>query len=358
MLTYEEAARLWDGFPGELLPWYQAGVLFRVDNEPSALYEERDRIYDARFIMSDGAAYDLHDPESVRSLPIPQDGRPQLEERFIDMGVTGCLEYVLTRKATKLNGAGMTDAAIEVQRKATELMMQLPSAYPKKDMLRAVRWLKEAGRVEEAAALREEIEAHFAVPYPGKGPHFTNENAASMLVRALDDAKRFDTDLLRSCDSGACCASCAMYRRRIFSISGDDARYPILPSYHCDCGGINFLPVVLPPSAAQLEEAGRPYIDDRSEEERRNYQDVLDRRVYRRRSDEDEDIYYKLRRLFPEDVPKTFAAFLRSRNTDTEKYRQLVEKAEAQGLFILLSEADRAAIERHLAYCKERGIKP
>lgn len=102
--------------------------------------------------------------------------------------------------------------------------------------------------------------------------------------KTLEDAKTLKTDLVEADYFLSCCAECAKYRGRWFSISGKDKRFPKLPKeYKCDCPGLIFDPVIYGISIPGVESilkrkiniiqfSNRPYWDDRSEQEKENYQ--------------------------------------------------------------------------------------
>lgn len=92
----------------------------------------------------------------------------------------------------------------------------------------------------------------------------------------LENAKELGTDLVEADYFRGCCGECAKYRKRWFSISGKDKRFPKMPvDYGCTCSGIDFSPVIYgisePTYADEIEDiieySNRPFVDDRSEEE-------------------------------------------------------------------------------------------
>lgn len=62
-------------------------------------YENRDIINAATFIVSDGVAYDLTDIQSIRSIKIPNYHIYAPNKVGEELGVTGCLDYVLRMRS-------------------------------------------------------------------------------------------------------------------------------------------------------------------------------------------------------------------------------------------------------------------
>lgn len=96
----------------------------------------------------------------------------------------------------------------------------------------------------------------------------------------LQNAKLLDTDLVEAGYFNGCCGECAKYRGRWFSISGNDKRFPKMPvDYGCTCSGIDFSPVIYGISDPTycdegtdiIEYSNRPFIDDRTEDEKAIY---------------------------------------------------------------------------------------
>ena len=90
------------------------------------------------------------------------------------------------------------------------------------------------------------------------------------LRRTLASAKSLKTDLVEVGDSGVCCARCAKYRNRIYTISGKDKRFPVLPKDFHFCCGLRTFPfvwdVMEPAFSCRdiIRHSNRPFVDDRT----------------------------------------------------------------------------------------------
>ena len=96
----------------------------------------------------------------------------------------------------------------------------------------------------------------------------------------LENAKQLGTDLVEASYYRGCCGECAKYRKRWFSISGKDKRFPIMPvNYGCTCCGLGFSPVIYgisePTYSDEIDDiiqySNRQFVDDRDDEEIRIY---------------------------------------------------------------------------------------
>lgn len=82
--------------------------------------------------------------------------------------------------------------------------------------------------------------------------------------------------------------------------------------------------------------SNRPYVDDRTEEEKQNYyiermNKLGQQPLIIRDPDLTRIIYRRLKQLLPDDVPKSASGFFRMRNANSKNYQALVKKAEAAG---------------------------
>lgn len=188
-------------------------------------------------------------------------------------------------------------------------------------------------------------------------PHFYREEHNAYFEGSIEEAFLLSTDYLQSCNVHGCCAGCAMYRDRIYSITGQDTRLPRIPEYTCTCRGMSFLPFLHEPSQDDILHSNRPFLDDRTDEDKQEYQYVLDYRFYQKQAEKDKQIYEQLCELLPDDAPKSFSAFRRMKNADTEHFQELAAKAAAYDLDICMSKGEHIALERYKAYCKDHGYK-
>jgi len=156
-------------------------------------------------------------------------------------------------------------------------------------------------------------------------------------------------------DSNACCPKCAMYRKRIYSISGKDKRFPRFPDdLHLDCG-LSVHPFVYGISEPSFKcwnlilYSNRRFKDDRTADEINNHkerQEMLAKQPPTIRKPQlPRIIYFKLKKLLPDDAPKTISGFLRMYNANSKRYQSLVKKAESIGFVFPKSLEEIAAQE-------------
>ncbi|MCR4889332.1 MAG: NINE protein [Ruminococcus sp.] len=178
----------------------------------------------------------------------------------------------------------------------------------------------------------------------------------------LENAKEFDTDLVEAGYFRGCCGECAKYRKRWFSISGNDKRFPKMPvDYGCTCSGIDFSPVIYGVSEPVysdeiddiIEFSNRPFIDDRDDEEIKLYQYDRDRHIFEEVRERDRLLFEKMQKEIPDFPFKSFNSY---RRTSKDKIKQYAETAKKYGFNILYSEEEEAAIARYLLNKKELGL--
>ena len=140
---------------------------------------------------------------------------------------------------------------------------------------------------------------------------------------------------------GACCGKCAMYRKRVYTLYGKNKLFPNFPKdFHLGCG-LGIYPYLYGISEPAFEcddvvsYSHRPFIDDRTEEEKQNYIDRMAKLSKEppviRELSLNRIIYYRLVQLIPDDMPKSLSGFSRMRNANSKNYQILVKKAEAAG---------------------------
>ena len=83
-----------------------------------------------------------------------------------------------------------------------------------------------------------------------------------------------------------------------------------------------------------IKASQRPFVDDRSEEEKQNYLDFLKRQESEKVKKEDEIVYYHLVKELPDIAPKSFSAYRRMKNSRSKNFLKLVEAAKEYGINI------------------------
>lgn len=116
-----------------------------------------------------------------------------------------------------------------------------------------------------------------------------NRLSKKVTSKSLKNAHSLNTDLVEFSYHSACCEECAKYRGRIFSISGEDTRFPKLPEsmlqtgrIHegCRCSVSPFIYGVSTPMhckpGEEVKYSNRAFVDDRTNEEKINYQKFIE----------------------------------------------------------------------------------
>ena len=323
------------------------GILYDVYPKVSDLYENREIYYNARYIVTDGKRIDLEDIQSIRSIPTPNFNISEVS----NAGVTRNLVYILRMKAQNLKKVQKIELAITLLKRATEMMPISEIKWTRKDYMLFSEWLFEVGEPEEARKAVNSINKLFE----NFNRDVTNKN--------LKTAHKLKTDLVEASYFLGCCSECAKYRGRWFSVSGKDKRFPKMPkNYPCTCAGINFSPVIYgvdipmycPKGKDIISYSNRPFIDERTDNEKAIYQHNLDSKAVEIMKIKDKEDYKRLQNLIPDEVPKSFSAYRRMKTGETKNFIKLAEKADEIGLNIRLSEEEKSVIKRYYQFEKEK----
>lgn len=326
----------------EITVFYINGLLVNIIPRPAgSLYDNRDIYYNARYIVSDGQKHDLEDVKSIESI------KPPKFDNFNSnsLGVCGNMVYVLRMKASGLKNEGKNETALALLKRATEMMPVSGILWNKKDYERFPQWLREAGEFEAAQNAQKCIDDLFETSLNYK------KRTNDINMRNADE---LGTDLVEASYFNGCCGECAKYRGRWFSISGKDKRFPKMPvDYDCTCPGIDFFPVIedisepiyCPQDTDIITWSNRPFIDDRSDEEKEifnffrkeseneewfeQYRDRFERlKFYDRKK------FEQLKKELPDMAPKSFNGYMRMKNSNSKNYQKLSESAAEIGIFL------------------------
>ena len=201
------------------------------------------------------------------------------------------------------------------------------------------------------------------IPEPHTSPYkyidFDDEASESellhneALIRQLRYAEERHIDYIQVVSSCSC-TMCTKYRRRIYCLSGNDARFPKIPdyilkySYHCRLFvypfdlGMSYMITDEGPSVNDvhtiIEISNRPFVDDRAEEEvgrcntlwHRRKQDYIDS-INRKRSAAEYEI---IERVLPEFAPKGKGAYFRMKQLRSDNYIKIMRVAEMSNIKI------------------------
>lgn len=335
---------------------YENGYLICTVPPLSDYYNERDKIYNSRYIISDDIEYDLECESSINEILIPDFTR-QVKSNTpgeYTLGVTGNLDYTLRMKSSELRNRKENYLSICLLKKACEIMQYSRIAWKKQDYMRLVNWLYEDGRFDEADFFKEKFNDMFS--------------DSLRIQKREQDLKRYvewGYDLTMTSSFNGCCPECAKYRKRVYSISGKDKRFHKVPDvWDCKCQGIVFLffredttCIAYFPNNDYIGYSNRPFIDDRTPEEKRMHQHFLDRKIYDAVNERDRRNYQYIVHLLPQIAPKSMNAYARMRNNNTQQFQDLVLKAKKIGINILPSDEEQESINRYLNTKKETGWK-
>lgn len=307
-------------------------------------YENRDIINAATFIVSDGVAYDLTDKKSIRSIQIPQYHIYAPNKVGEELGVTGCLDYVLRMRAGQFWNEANFGLAIACLEKATQLMKYSSVGWSIKDFFRIVNWLNDLGKFKSADKWKTWIETNIPGALTATSLSLDermSEATKESFKNRIKSCKELGTDLVEIGDTRACCEKCAMYRKRVYSLTGENKLFPRFPNdYHWGCGlsGWAYIYGISEPSFECddiVKYSRRPYVDDRTEDEKKNYEERMTKLNKEppviREPSLNRIIYYRLIQLIPNDMPKSLSGFSRMRNSNSKNYQALVKKAESAG---------------------------
>ncbi len=302
-----------------LVAVYKNQVLIGTKPPLQDYYEEREKFFKCRFIISDGIQYDLESNESINTIPI---SGFQISDYNISMdlpakyelGFLSRLDYVLSRKATALRKEHKKELSISLQRKANQLMAQTLS-YTEKDYMRLVHWLLEDYKFDEADKEMENVKMILA------------DQKDRIKDRQKSNYKYSDLVVARTYFNSFCCEKCAKYRNRIYSVSGNDCRFQKIPVYDCSCNGLLFQAYYESINSNENIDNSRPFTDNRTPQEKENFQNYL-KELKEKSYDYDlRKAYYRLKQLIPNEIPKSYSAFKRARNNNSDKFQSLIEKA-------------------------------
>lgn len=172
------------------------------------------------------------------------------------------------------------------------------------------------------------------------------EGHKQSIHRHLEEAKDlgFDCSLVEMDLHDICCGECAKYQGRVFSIDGTDSRYPKLPEQFLDIGGLHpgcrhsilpylndFLFAYVPSGIDPIAWSNRPFIDDRSEENKIKYQQMKSEEMHQYLTIINKLNYYWLQLNLPELTPKSFNAYSRMKNANTATFRAIQDAARSKG---------------------------
>ena len=270
--------------------------------------------------MSD---YDLDSLEGIESIETPNYQPLKETQSPVDN-----IEYILQRKATEHKRNGRMGLAIACLRKSNEIFPYSNFLWSSKDYMRLVEFLKQDKKFDEAREEEQRINELF------QSINLTD----AVFVKTIENCNALNTDLVEKTDTNYCvCGECAKFANRIFSVTGKNKLFPVLPAYfnlnlkeHEYCFN-SFYPFIYGISMPTWNYVGdlkdwnnRPFIDERTPDQKAYFE--------KRVSDSKQEIidrenYGLLREKLSDIAPKSFGGFRRMKNSQSDNFRSLYKEA-------------------------------
>lgn len=346
-----------------LTAYFKNGNIYKTKPKIKSMYNNRELFYNCRYIVIDRKKFDLENINSIEKITVPNFN--YCDTSFL--GVTGNLVHILRMKASKLKEDGRIDVALTLLKKATEMMPVSKICWTKDDYMRLPKWLSEVG---------EKIEAQKAIVSINNLFINLNEKVDEINIQ---NAKKIGTDLVEAEYNFCCCDECTKFRGRVYSISGNDKRFPKKPQIcNCTCSGLDFNPFVYgistPVINAIFDEevdivkfSNRPFVVERTEYERNVFkqqkklnekEEEIDRlfEPYRKRlaflKEEHRKQYEWLCANLPDLAPKSLGGYTRMKNSNSINFQKIVQEAKNKGLDISCTQENRDEM-KHLKEIQE-----
>lgn len=322
---------------------FAKGILYKI--EPNDMKNH----YIARFFISDGIKYDLNTLEGITNIPIPN---------FADFsnegyGITGRLDYILRMKASYLRTIKKIEESDLLYSRIPEFMATSESGWREGDYLQYSHILLTEGRFKESENEETRIVALLDDLQFKNGFYFRNLSE-QLFFKALEDCKYLNTDLIHMSAHCSCCELCNKLQGRVYSISGKDIRFSKLPDYIMQNGRVHkgcshgFSPFILCDNDDSIiinklgedvnvfEASNRPFVDDRTDEEKENYIQFCNQLRDKEKKKRDEKEYFRIFYRFPEYAPKSFGAYRRMKHLNNTNFQELMQIAEEEGINVEL----------------------
>lgn len=320
--------------PNDSIAYFKNGRIYKT--YPPNL----DNWYDVKYIKSDGVFYNLEVADSIKQIAIP---KFDFTDILDNSGITGSLDYVLRMKAGVFYNRKKKELCSACLWKATELMLVNDACdWQKKDYDRLINWHYELGMYERAEKAKE-----FLLSYDRYTQNNFDYLSEKIRNSVLQRATEIHHDLVVFDDYGwGCCSKCAKMRGRVYSISGKNKTFPKLPEYALING--NFHPgcrctmslyfgdkiFYKGERVDAIKSSNRPWIDDRDEHEIESYNKYLSTLSKEKEKTRNRDEYYEILKKIPDIAPKSFGAYVRMKNSNTAKFKEILKIANENGITI------------------------
>lgn len=266
--------------------------------------------------------YKMSTLEEIEAIPVPT-------KKFeYNCDFTESIEYVLQRKATQFKKEGRLDLAIACLKKSNEIMPYAPMTYTPKDYERLEKYLKLAGKFEEA----NKVHLNTSSSIFSQKSNFVNCQLSFAGMSDMIEVQR-ETRI---------CSECAKYHGRVYSKNRKKG-FPdinIFLDYYnnkkCECN-ISFYPywygdfANICDTQNLLEYSNRPFEDDRTPQEKKDY-DVYIAKI--EADIKDRKDYDWLCEHLPDEAPKSYGGYRNMKNKNSTNYQKLLSLAKENGYII------------------------
>lgn len=263
--------------------------------------------------------FDLETLDGINSIPVKQ----EILKSFHEDDFTNSILYKLQRKATEYKTQGKPELVLACLEKSFYIMIN--SDYYYGDYAdRYVNYLKKYRYFDKAREIEKIIDDRES----------SNVNTITELEMAIANAKRLGTDLLEADVPKPADAKTAMYRGRIYSISGTDTRFPKLPDDIEDTSIMlyPFLFGISEPNyckpGEEIERSNRPFKDTRSSKEKKEYEEIVQSCLEEEKNRKDYDWIWE---NLPDIAPKSLSGYTKMRNSNSSNYKRIVQVASEKG---------------------------
>lgn len=313
------------------------------------------REFEAQWLESH---YDFNSIEGINRIPLVAELRCPLTN-----GETGKVYYHLRKTAYAHEENGNIDLAIACLVQSNQLLRLECCNFDPNSYYPLVRMLARNGHVERAIAEKASIDQFCN--------NSANRHDADAFLRCKKNCSILRTDLVIMSVHSCTCSECAKYQGRVYSLSGNDSRFPKLPDIFQHAGTVHSgcrhyfspfifgvtrpdMPYTLSVHPLQnpkyglgiIQFSNRPFIDDRTAECKAESQEYFAKRSAEMESQKhlnDNLIAYEyqkwldactlawLRENFPEKCPKSVTGYRRMRSQNTKNYQMLKQLAATKG---------------------------
>lgn len=258
---------------------------------------------------------DLDSFEGIHSIPNKQ----SLLNSVKNGNINDTIIYKLQRKATEHKQNGNIELSIACLEKCFYIMLESDYFYGDY-AYRYIRYLKNDRQFDKARQIEQIL-----------------SNWKKKLSKGIPDyainAQKLKTDLVEASYYSPCDGETAKYRGRIFSLHGKDKRFPLLTEIvkNCDLEFYPFIYGISKPNfckqGSEIEYSNRPFIDDRSPQEKNAYEKQLKETSF---SNNDEEYYWIYEHL-PEIAPKSLSGYTKMKNAKSKNFIKIVNAARELG---------------------------